>query len=64
MDIIIQVADPYKYLEDPDCDETKQFVDNQNKITKEYIEACSKSIFIYQAFRYLAVVIIKSEAFL
>jgi len=32
------VADPYRWLEDPNSDETKKWVDEQNKITFEYLE--------------------------
>lgn len=35
---IIKVADPYRWLEDPDSGETKQFIEAENKLTKSFIE--------------------------
>lgn len=33
----LQIADPYRYLEDPDSVDTRQFVDDQNAVTEKFI---------------------------
>ena len=35
-----KITDAYAWLEDPDCAETKEFVEKQNEISLPYLEKC------------------------
>lgn len=37
----VELFDFYRWLENPNTDETRQFIENQNKISRNFIEAGS-----------------------
>ena len=37
---MLQIADPYRWLEDPDSPETAKFVEDQNAVTRPILENC------------------------
>lgn len=49
----VEIADPYRWLEDPNSDETKAFVDAQNSITKPYLQSCESRDQIHERLKQL-----------
>lgn len=39
---IFQVADPYRWLENPDTDEIKQFIAAENKVSESFLKNCDE----------------------
>ena len=50
---ILQIKDAYNWLEDPEAEETKAFVDAQNSISIPFIHSCPKREAIHSRLKQL-----------
>ena len=37
-----KIADPFRYLEDPENEKTKEFIHNQNEETRQFLDSTQK----------------------
>lgn len=42
IDVSFQISDPYRWLEMPDSDETRQFIEAENEITQKFTRNCNE----------------------
>lgn len=53
-DPVTKIDDPYRYLEDPESEKTKQFVENQNKLTDAFLDTTSFKSKLYESLEKVA----------